>query len=61
MFSHGTWVAMFSRKCKAGISISKTGTGRDPKRKYIEQNNTMTATLSKSVARKQAQKENYKN
>ena len=33
LFSHGTQVAMFSRKCRAGISISKTGMGRNPKRK----------------------------
>ena len=61
LFSHGTQVAMFSRKCRARISISKTGMGRDPKRKNIKQKITKTATLSKSVARKQAQKESYKN
>ena len=32
-FSHGTQVAMFSQTCRTGISISKTGMGRDPKRK----------------------------
>ena len=26
LFSHGTQVAMFSRKCRAGISVSKTET-----------------------------------
>ena len=31
LFSHGTQVAMFSQKCGAGILISKTGIGRDPK------------------------------
>ena len=39
LFSHGTQVAMFSRKCRAGISISKTGMGRNPKRKDIKQKN----------------------
>ena len=33
LFFHGTQVAMLSQKCRAGISISKTGMGRDPKRK----------------------------
>ena len=33
LFSHGTQVAMFTRKCSAGNYISKTGMGRDPKMK----------------------------
>ena len=37
LFSHGTLVAMFSQKCRAGISVSKIGMGRDPKRKNIKQ------------------------
>ena len=61
LFSHGTQVAMFSWKCRACISISKTSMGTDPKRKNIKQKITKTATLSKRVAKKQAQKENYKN
>ena len=38
LFSHGTQVAMFSQKCRAGISISKTGMRRDPKRKKKHKN-----------------------
>ena len=33
LFSHGTQVAMFSRKCRAGISISKPAWGGIPKEK----------------------------
>ena len=51
LFCHGTQVAMFSRKCRVGISISKAGMGRDPPKKYIKQKIPMTANLSKSAAR----------
>ena len=60
LLSHGTQVAMFSRKCRAGISPRPVW-GGIPEKKSIKQKIMKTATLSKRATRKQAQKEKDKN
>ena len=61
LFSHGTQVAMFSRKCRAGIFISKTVAWGGIPGEITWSKKHKDCYPIKECGKKLAQKENYKN